>query len=353
MALTIDVDGGRITSTEGTNADEVRAQIAALDASSKKDPPPATAPAESNTEVVESEGLTEQSQSTDASASSKPAPAIQQDREPDGTFKKGGKKDAQSRIAHVTWEREEAKRLAAAAAARAEAAERELAAIRERHSQATPKDAEGSRTAPAPPVGKPSADDIGTVYATYEDYVDALTDWKLDQRLAQQQAREQERAAQTQAQTQKEKFGERWAAWTAERPADAAEFNELMQASKGGPNLPPALWDAIIDHQRGPALLHYLASHPEECLQLIAEVQDLPRSAAPVVRRVLDSKLTAPAATPGSAPAVTRQPVPAPIQPVGASPVVSEVDSSSLDGKAYLEAENARYAARRKRQYGL
>jgi hypothetical protein len=332
MAVTVTTGGETITSTEGTSAEDVVSSMAALDASSKQASPP-PADGSEQAEIATSEP-------------SEPAPAIVQDREQDGTFKKGGKKDAQSRIAHVTWEREEAKRLAAAERTQREQLEARLQALEQ--GKTTPEPTQ----APAAPVGRPSEDDIGTVYATYGDYVEALSDWKYDQRMQAQQAQQQQATAQQAQATERQTHGQRMNAWRQTNAQQAAEFDSLMQASNNGPDLSPVMISAILASERGPAVLHFLATHPEECLQLIAESKDLPASAAPWVRRDLEGKLAAPAASPGPAPAVTRSPVPAPIQPVGASPVVSEVDTSRLDGKAYLEAENAREMARWKARYG-
>jgi hypothetical protein len=348
MAITAQVGTGTITSTEGT-AEEVQATIAALDASSKEAPPPADGEKPSQTVDLDV-------QITDEVVTTKPAPAIVQDRESDGKFKAGGKKDAQSRIAHVTWEREEARRQAAAAQQRAEQFERELAEYRKNGASGAQEPAP-ARTARTPSDGRPSEDEVGTTYQTYADYVEAVADWKVEQRFKAQQAQvhqteaEREYAETAQAYTAKKE------AWRQQHPAQAAEFDSLVQAAGGStktPKLPPVMGYAILHSDHGPAVEHYLLSHPEECLQLIEDASDLPATprAAQWVRRALESKI-AQAAPPGPAPAITRQPVPAPIQPVGASPVVSEVDTSTLRGKAYVDAENAKELARIRRQRGM
>ena len=340
MAVTVEVGTGTITSTEG-NAEEVQATIAALDASSK-DAKPATDADDPGQSRTEPDG-------TGTEIAEKPAPAIVQDRESDGKFKVGGKKDAQSRIAHVTWEREEARRQAAAERESRERLERELEAYRQGKLAGEP--AEPYR-APTPATdGRPSEDAVGTTYQTYADYVEAVADWKVEQRFKAQQERVQQAEGERAHQTQRSAHHERMATWRASNPTQAAEFDDLTKTPS--PDLSPAMVSAILDSTQGPALLHFLASHPEECLQLMVEAKDLPLSAAQWVRRVLESKVTAPAAPSGPAPAVTRSPVPAPIQPVGASPVVSEVDTSTLKGRAYVEAENAKELARLRRQRGM
>ena len=340
MAVTVEVGTGTILSTEDS-ADTVRESLAAIDATSKEAPP---ADGEKPSQSMDLDV-----QITDE-VPGKPAPAIVQDRESDGKFKAGGKKDAQSRIAHVTWEREEARRQAAAAQQRAEQVERELAEYRKSGVSGAQESAP-ARTAPKPADGRPSEDEVGTTYQTYADYVEAVADWKVEQRFKAQQQQAQQTEAERAHHSQRTAHHERVAAWRAGNPTQAAEFDELTKTPS--PDLPPAMVSAILDSQQGPALLHFLASHPEECLQLMAEAKDLPPSAAPWVRRALESKVSAPAAPSGPAPAVTRSPVPAPIQPVGASPVVSEVDTSTLRGKAYIEAENARELARYKRRHGI
>jgi hypothetical protein len=334
MAVTVTTGSETITSTEN-DADAVVASIAALDASGK-DAKQASLPPDQHGEPAE----------TPESEPATPPPAIAQDREPDGTFKKGGKKDPQSRIAHVTWEREEARRQAAAEKAQREQLEARLQELE--RAKPSPEPAK-----PAAADGRPSEDEVGTKYATYADFVDALADWKYDQRMQKFQAEQQQATERQNYQKDADAHGARMAEWRKTNAQQAQEFDSLMAASNGGPQLSPSMVSAILASERGPAMLHYLAAHPEECLRLIRESSDLPVSAAPWVRTVLETKVAAPAASPGPAPAVTRKPDYAPIQPVGASPVVSEVDTSKLTGRAYLEAENARILARRKAQYGL
>jgi hypothetical protein len=339
MALTVDVGGGTITSSEGESSEAILANIAALDASSTKDPiTPATEP------VAAPDADGEPAAAVVAEPATDRDPATGKFTKADAVEPVRNKKEFEKRLAKATWEIQEARREAAREREQRERFERDLADARK---------AQTPVQTPAKPAtdGRPSEDEVGTTYQTYADYVEALADWKYEQRSKADQAKAQQSDAERTEGERRQKFGERNVAWRQANPTLAAELDDLTKTPT--PDLPPAMVSAILDSEHGPAVLHFLASHPEECLQLIAETQALPPTAANWVRRHLEGTIAAPAAPAGPAKAVTRQPVPAPIQPVGASPVVSEIDTSTLDGHAYLEAENARHAKRMKAKYGL
>jgi len=99
---------------------------------------------------------------------------------------------------------------------------------------------------------------------------------------------------------------------------------------------------AIAESPKAADLVYYLATHPEECIQLAEESQGTPVAAAPVMRRLLESQLSSRAAPRnGTGPAAppklsTAKP---PVQPVGSSPVVGDDPPSD----AASAAEHARY----------
>ena len=100
---------------------------------------------------------------------------------------------------------------------------------------------------------------------------------------------------------------------------------------------------AIAESPKAADLVYYLATHPEECIQLAEESQATPVAAAPVMRRLLESHLgpacCAPAMGPAQPRRATRQYREAPVTPVGSSPVVSD----DPPGDAASAAEHARY----------
>ena len=104
--------------------------------------------------------------------------------------------------------------------------------------------------------------------------------------------------------------------------------------------------EAIADSPKAADLVYFLATHPEECLQLAEESQQTPVAAAPVMRRLLESHL-APRAVPsngsGAAARAVVSTAKPPVTPVGSSPVVSD----EPPGEAASAAEHARYWNRR------
>lgn len=88
------------------------------------------------------------------------------------------------RFADLTREREEARQEAAAAKAERDAISRERDELRARFAQPAAPPTPQERPAPQYTRAKPSVDDVGTKYQTYEDFTEDLADWKTEQRLA-------------------------------------------------------------------------------------------------------------------------------------------------------------------------
>jgi hypothetical protein len=61
-------------------------------------------------------------------------------------------------------------------------------------------------------------------------------------------------------------------------------------AAAGFTHLPPALGKAILISERSTDIIRDLAAHPADAIQLAREVSDLPVGAAPMVRRLLESR---------------------------------------------------------------
>lgn len=105
------------------------------------------------------------------------------------------------------------------------------------------------------PAGKPIADD----FDTHEKYVDALTDWKLDQREQSRKAKDQ--AAQTQSEFQKKSKAhvERQQEFVKEHK----DFDDLMDAVDDIP-MSLTVQQVILDSENGPELMYELAKDRKE-----------------------------------------------------------------------------------------
>lgn len=176
--------------------------------------------------------------------------------------------------------------------------------------------------------GKPQAKD----FQDYDSYMEALTDWKVDQKLSQQ--REQS-ANETEKQREERDFTER-ARDVQEKVVTKgrekyADFDDVALAE----DLPitPAMAEAIRRLPTGAEVWYHLGQNPKEASRI---------ARLPVVEQVwevknLESKLSAP-------PATTK--APAPIVPGGTKTTVDK-DWSELSDKEFAEKRRRQIAQRR------
>jgi hypothetical protein len=319
--MTGEVTHGSMTISTTEDPATVSAALTELDARSTQITPPAETPAEPVAEPPANQDTTEQAQT------------LPIDREQDGRFKaKDGKKDpAEKRIAKVTWQREEAMRENARL-------QEEIQALR----------AKASGTAPAEPTATPTGKPTSDQFASYDEFTEALAEWKLDQKLAALDAKKAEQRVEQVLSTRERSYLERLADTKAEMP----DYDQVL-APVADRKLLTVVQEAILDAESGPRILYYLAAHPEVMDQLDRDFANVPLSAAPAVRAYLET-LAAPAATRGSAPPATvRQTVPAPITPLGAGPVTPVSDPNDLPfGRAYVDRMNARDLERHRKKFG-
>lgn len=132
-------------------------------------------------------------------------------------------------------------------------------ALRNRQSeqQKTPQQQENKPAAD----GKPNPDN----YETQAEYLEALTDWKVEARDKAREAKAQETEAKTKQETQLQQFKSREDGF---REATADYDAVINQAIADDTPMSPALWSEIQDHEHGPALLYYLAQNPDEAERL-------------------------------------------------------------------------------------
>jgi hypothetical protein len=255
-----------------------------------------------------------------------PVEAADDDRNADGTYKKG--RSPAKRIAQLTYEREEAKR-------RADALEARLAALE----QSTPAPAKVETPAPVAPVqsGKPTLKSFteSGQYETYEDAHEAFLE-------ARDAWRDAEKARTDEGRQRSESFNGRWKTF-AEKTPDLAT---TMQTSELTPDrISDVMTYAIMQSERGPELLYLLAKHPQEAIQLGEQTKTLGPDAAQVVLDLLNAKFPPATAAPsGPASAASRYVAPSPIKPVGTAPVAAETSPEDIDDiDQYITAANKRH----------
>jgi hypothetical protein len=199
-----------------------------------------------------------------------------------------------------------------------------------------------------------------TTFPAFDKWLEAHPhqDWDTynDEKIAfraEQIARQQvEQWAQQQSlQTQVQRHQQR----VAEGAAKFPDYQEVIDranpvvfaglTARGLNQFPAILEAAVVQSERPADIIRDLALHPEDAIQLAVEVKDYPVSAAPMLRRLLEARLTATAAARPSDSAPVAQPSAAkpPINRVGGSASATPVDPEDLDfGPDYIRLENER-----------
>jgi general stress protein YciG len=240
--------------------------------------------------------------------------------------------DARARVMQATREAAEQRK-------RAEAAEARLAALEAGRAPEQPKPA-AEAGAPAQPGGRPVADQ----YETYEDFVEALTDWKADQREAKKQAEATQRAQveqHTQALTSTmDGFLGRLAKAREATPDLETRIDPRLTALVPAFTLPPGqepgplnvLGQELIESEHSVELMLYLSEHEEEVVALLKSP-----SPAALARGV--GRLEAKLAGQPEPEAPRERPVskaPAPLRPVTPSSVPDSDVTGDMDFDTYM-----------------
>ncbi len=280
----------------------------------------------------------------DASASPAEPPASAESDAPEKLtpFRKGAKPrdDAFARMKQATDKLAEANRLR-------EAAERERDELKARLS-APERQPQSSSPAQAAPKAAtfPTYDTYIVTHpdASWDEWNDAKIEHITEARLTareQRQAHEREQAEQLTIgkahDARMATIGSKYPDFTTVRDAaDAA----LAQA--GIHQLPAALVRAVVTSDKSDDLVYFLGAHPEEAIQLARESADAPVSAAPVLRRYLESKLSGTAALNGTgSAATTRSTAKPPVNPVGGSASATPQPLDDLEfGPEYVRRMN-------------
>lgn len=219
---------------------------------------------------------------------------------------------------------------------RAERAEAEVRRLQKLVEELAFKNAgEASKKAPEPeakkeaPADKPKPDD----FDSHEDYVEALTDWKLDQRDKARKAEEEKAKLETEQKSILQTHQERMDAFAATMP-DFVETIQDMVAE--GIRLSVAVDELIVSSEHGPALLYQLAKNPKE----LARINALgPLAAAREIGRMeakLGGKEAAEEAKPKPEAKKTTQ-APKPVTPIGgkSAPVEKSLYDPTLSQAEY------------------
>lgn len=157
--------------------------------------------------------------------------------------------------------------------------------------------------APKDPTAKPTRES----YADYEQYVEALAEWKADRKFEERETKRREDEAKSQAMNEQQRLHKAHV----EREAKVREKYPDYEEKALNPDLAisDAMAHAIMLSDNGADVAYYLGSHPDEAKR-ISELPPL-KAAAEIGR--IEAKLAS------EPPTVTPSKAPAPIKPVGAS----------------------------------
>lgn len=135
-----------------------------------------------------------------------------------------------------------------AAETEAQQAKREAAELRAR------LEAMSAQAAPVKEEPRPDR----SKFASDEEYIEAVAEWKADQRLAK---REQEQA-EARAKAEREQLVKGWQAALQRARTEIEDYDDVIKGSDV--QLPGHLHQAILESDVGPHLAYYFAKHPDE-----------------------------------------------------------------------------------------
>lgn len=188
---------------------------------------------------------------------------------------------------------------------------------------------------PADTEGRPKADD----FETHEAFVEALTDWKVDQAEKKRAERETKSRAETEAQRIDREHATRVQSFREKHD----DFDEVLQEGLSDLSPSPALEHVIKSSDHGPELLYALAKDPKEAARIARLV---PMALAKEI-----GKLEARIATEASA-AKTQSPnkitnAPKPLSPVTARGGKTEKSPDEMSYQEFKKWREAQLKTRR------
>lgn len=253
----------------------------------------------------------ETAEPTDEVETEAPAPSEETTDEAPAEQPKKPPKGVQKRLDEITRLRYEAER-------RAEQERQERLYWQQKALGETPKQPVATN--------KPSVDQ----YQTYEDYLEALSDWKVEQRLTKERAEAEER----QQQESKVKKAQTYAERVQSARDKYEDYDHIAHGSHWSPSQEMA--DAIMESDNGPDIAYYLGNNPDEAqrisrLSSTAQIRELGR---------LEERLS----KPPPAPKPTK--APEPIKPAG-SPAKADKDPADMSPSEF-SAWRKKYIAQRR-----
>lgn len=193
-----------------------------------------------------------------------------------------------------------------------------------------------------PTRAKPLIEDVGTKYKDWDEYQEDIIEWKVEQREhAAKIARERDEAT-TNYNARKAEWDKdhdtmatRVAAFKATHP----DYDALLAAN--ATDVPPAVYQAILKHDNGPALVYHLVSHPDDLTDavLMFDGKPLTSQIVALATRWLNSR--AKVESTGTTAPEPLKPGPRPPNPVRTGP--TKASDALPDDDSPLSAHEARF----------
>ena len=165
-------------------------------------------------------------------------------------------------------------------------------------------------------------------FTSYEEFTEALTDWKATQTV--QSVLQQREAAEVAARVQREQ-AERAQTWQQRASEASTKFADFQMVALN-PELPvsPAMAEVIQSVENGPDVLYHLGKNPAEAARIAA----LSPSQAAFALGSLAAALQPP-------PRPTPKPVPQPINPLAGGNAAPSIDPDKLSTEQWLVMRRA------------
>lgn len=147
------------------------------------------------------------------------------------------------------------------------------AKLREYEQKLAGTHAEETKQQPESGIQKPRADQ----FSTYEEYVEALADWKFQQKMIEAQAAAERQKAEAEARRQQEELKSKLDTYRAKVDEAVERYEDWDEVMNKNVLVPEAASIAIIESENGPDIAYYLGKNPEviEELHELSPVQQI------------------------------------------------------------------------------
>lgn len=226
----------------------------------------------------------------------------------------------------------------------AKAREKENEELRARLAQYESKVVPAAKEVPAEKEEAPAANARPKQedFNDYDEYVEALADWKTEQKLAKKLEEFQQQEAKEAAEKQAKDVFDAYQKRCDDAREKYEDFDDVAWSDVEAPNV---VLDVIRQHENGPDLQYYLGSHKDFSRKLLAMS---PAMALVEVGKLMD-KFAAEAEGEPEPQATRKSNAPPPIKPIGGSATKSSIAADELPYQEYRRLREQQIKAKYRR----